>query len=219
MANTSSLSARLADAGVVPVIRLTHAAQAIPLVDTLNQGGLPVAEITLRTPCAVDCIKIITNTYPDFLVGAGTVVNLDQAKTVTAAGVKFIVSPGFVPEVVAWCLDQNMPVFPGVCTPTEICQALSFGLRDLKFFPASLYGGLPTIKALLSVFSDIRFMPTGGISLTTCGDYLKTPGILCCGGSFVTPLDLIEKRDYPAVLEIVKQTAAVVATVRGTASK
>ena len=218
MADTFSLSDRLMKTGVVPVIRLTQKNQAIPLADTLSQGGMPVAEITLRTSCAIDCLKIINNTYPDFLVGAGTVITLDQAKAVIEAGVKFIVSPGLVPEVVAWCLDQGMPVFPGVCTPTEICRALSFGLKDLKFFPASHYGGLSTVKALLSVFNDIRLMPTGGIGLTTCGDYLKTPGVLCCGGSFVTPLNLIEKGDYPAILDIIKQTTAVVAAVRKTAS-
>lgn len=218
MVNPASLPTRLADAGVIPVIRLTHQAQAVPLVDTLSQGGLPVAEITLRTSCAVDCIEMICRTYPDFLVGAGTVVTLPQAKAVAEAGAKFIVSPGLVPEVVTWCIDQNMPVFPGVCTPTEICQALSFGLKDLKFFPASHYGGLSTVRALLSVFNDIRFMPTGGIDLTTCSDYLKTKGVLCCGGSFVTPLDLIENGDYPAILKIVQQTAAVVDRVRKTAA-
>ena len=218
MGDTSSLTARLADAGVVPVIRLSSQAQAVPLAETLSQGGLPVAEITLRTSCALECIKMINSTSPDFLVGAGTVITMDQAKAVAEAGAKFIVSPGLVPEIVSWCLDQNMPVFPGVCTPTEICRALSFGLKDLKFFPASQYGGLSTIKTLLSVFNDIRFMPTGGIDLKACGDYLKTQGVLCCGGSFVTPLDLIEKGDYPAVLEIVKQTVAAVAAARNTAA-
>lgn len=139
---------------------------------------------------------------------------MDQARAVADAGAKFIVSPGFVPEVVSWCQEQEMPVFPGVCTPTEVCQALAQGLKDLKFFPASNYGGLSTIKALLSVFGDIRLMPTGGINLENCADYLTTPGVLCCGGTFITPLQLIEKGDYPAILELVKQTVNTVAACR-----
>ena len=158
------ISQQFEQIGVIPVVRMSHQEQAIPLTDTLRKGRLPVAEVTLRTSCALDGIAAIHEAYPEFLVGAGTVLCLSQAREAFRAGAKFIVSPGLIPDVVQWCLAEKIPVFPGVCTPTEICQAIALGLHELKFFPAADYGGLQTIKSLLQVFDNIRFMPTGGVN-------------------------------------------------------
>jgi 2-dehydro-3-deoxyphosphogluconate aldolase/(4S)-4-hydroxy-2-oxoglutarate aldolase len=216
MINFQKISTKLSNFGIVPVIRLSNQNQAIPLIQTLIQGGLPVAEITLRTPCAVSCIETINTEYPDFFIGAGTVLTVSQAEDAVLAGAKFIVCPGLVIDVVNWCLAKDIPVYPGVCTPTEICTALALGLHELKFFPATDFGGLKTIKSLLSVFNDISMMPTGGITIDNCGEYLQTPGILCCGGTFVAPLALIEAGKYDDILRIVQRTVASVAAIKKT---
>lgn len=216
MINSQIISTNFSNAGIVPVICLSNQTQAIPLIQTFIQGGLPVAEITLRTSCAISCIETINIEYPDFFIGAGTVLTVSQAEAAVQAGAKFIVCPGLVIDVVNWCLARDIPVYPGACTPTEICTALALGLHELKFFPATDFGGLKTIKSLLSVFKDISMMPTGGITLDNCSEYLQTPGILCCGGTFIAPLALIEAGKYNDILQIVQQTVARVANIKKT---
>ena len=213
MRNSQEISNQLANVGIVPVVRLSNQTQAIPLAKALIKGGMPVAEITLRTRCAVSCIEAIKDKYPEILIGAGTVLTVSQAEDAVLAGAKFIVCPGLVTDVIKWCITKNIPVYPGVCTPTEICTALALGLHELKFFPASDFGGLKTIKSLLSVFNDISVMPTGGITIDNCKDYLQTPGVLCCGGTFVAPLPLIEEGAFNEIQRIVERTVACVAEV------
>lgn len=205
-----NLSRQLSAAGVIPVVTIPSVNQARPLAEALVQGGLPVAEITLRTAEAIRCIELIRQANPEMVVGAGTVLTVQQARDAVAAGAQFIVSPGTVREVISWCLDQQVPVYPGVCTPTEVCRALELGVKDLKFFPASIFGGLRTAKALLSVFTDIRLMPTGGISLDNAAEYLLTPGILCCGGSYIAPSNLLREENYSAISRLASETVALV---------
>ena len=151
--------------GVVPVVVLDDAAQAVPTAKAMLAGGVDVMEITFRTAAAADSIKAVNENCPDMLVGAGTVVNLEQAKFAVACGAKFIVSPGYDEETVAWCVENNIPVTPGCATPTEIMMAIKHGLKVVKFFPANVYGGLSAMKALSGPFPGIRFIPTGGVSL------------------------------------------------------
>ena len=210
----TTITQQLETAGMVPVVTLTRQNQALPLAGALSRAGLPVAEITLRTPHGLEGIRQISQQCPDMLVGAGTVLNLSQAKDALGAGAGFIVSPGLVPEVVTFCLEQQVPVFPGICTPTEVCQALSLGVTHLKFFPAKAFGGLSTLKAILSVFNEVRLMPTGGITRDNAADYLSNPGVLCCGGSYIAPPKLLEAQDFDAISEIAADTAALVKKIR-----
>lgn len=210
----TTITQQLETAGMVPVVTLTRQDQALPLAGALSRAGLPVAEITLRTLHGLEGIRQISRECPDMLVGAGTVLNRSQAEEALCAGAGFIVSPGLVPEVVTFCLEQQVPVFPGICTPTEVCQALSLGVTHLKFFPAKTFGGLSTLKAILSVFSEVRLMPTGGITRDNAVDYLSNPGVLCCGGSYIAPKKLLEARDFDAITCIAADTAALVKKIR-----
>jgi 2-dehydro-3-deoxyphosphogluconate aldolase/(4S)-4-hydroxy-2-oxoglutarate aldolase len=196
---------------IVPVVKLDKAADARPLAEALCAGGLPVAEITFRTEAAEESIRIIAKEFPDMLVGAGTVVNEEQAKRAIDAGAKFIVSPGFSSKVTEYALKNNLMIFPGICTPTELMMALEYDLPVMKFFPAKQYGGLDTINALAAPFPSVRFMPTGGINQSNILDFLASKKIIACGGSWMASDKLINSGDFK---EIARLTAEAVELVR-----
>ena len=164
--------------GVVPVVVLENEKDAVPLAEALVQGGLPCAEVTFRTEAAAKSIQLMAEAYPDMLVGAGTVLTTEQVDLAVQSGAKFIVSPGFDPEVVDYCLEKEIPVFPGCVTPSEVAQAVKRGLEVVKFFPAEPAGGLPMIKAMAAPYTGIRFMPTGGINAANLEEYLSCDKIL-----------------------------------------
>ena len=176
-----TLEQQFYDYGVVPVVVLENAKDALPLAKALTEGGLPCAEVTFRTDAAEESIRLICREYPDMLVGAGTVLTTGQVDRAVAAGAKFIVSPGFDPEVVDYCLEKDIPVFPGCVTPSEVAQAAKRGMKVVKFFPAEQAGGIAMIKAMAAPYTTMRFMPTGGISAKNLKDYLSFGKILCCG--------------------------------------
>lgn len=181
---------------IVPVVVLNSVEETLPKMQALIDGGLPCAEITFRTPCAAEAIALAVKTYPDALIGAGTVINAEQCEKAIAAGSKFIVSPGFSEEVADCCKAHGMLYLPGVVTPTEVMTAVAKGLTTLKFFPASNYGGLKTIKAICAAFPYLKIMPTGGISADNILEYLACDKILACGGSWMmsgTPEEIKEK--------------------------
>ena len=163
---------KVSEIGIVPVIKLKDINDAVPLAEALIAGNMPAAEVTFRAEGADVVIAKMLEAYPDMMVGAGTVVNMEQAERAVKAGSKFVVSPGFDPEIVKYCLDQNVLPLPGCVTPSEIMQALKLGLKVVKFFPAAQYGGLATIKALSGPFAGLKFMPTGGISLDNLGEFI-----------------------------------------------
>ena len=201
--------------GIVPVVVLDDAKDAVPLAKALCEGGLPCAEVTFRTAAAEESIRKISEAYPQMLVGAGTVLSVEQAERAVAAGAKFIVSPGFNPKVVKYCIDHEIPVTPGIQTPTEIEMALEYGLEVLKFFPAEPAGGLKMIKALAAPYTMVRFMPTGGINENNVRDYLKYDKIHACGVSWMVKGDLIRAGEFDKIREMVKQAAEIVKEVRG----
>ncbi len=196
---------------IVPVVALPEEKDALPLAEALIAGGLPIAEVTFRTAAAENSIREITKRYPEMLVGAGTVATAEQAKKAQDAGAKFLVSAGFSREVTEYAIKNQLPIFPGVCTPTELMMLLEYDLHIAKFFPASQYGGLDTIKALSGPFPNMRFMPTGGISSKNIREYLAYPKVIACGGSWMVKGDLIKAGDFE---EIRKLTAEAVALVR-----
>ncbi len=170
---------------IVPVVVIKDLADAEPTLNALCEGGLPVAEITFRTACAADAIKLACEKFPEMLVGAGTVINAEQCNKAIDCGAKFIVGPGFSAEVAEVCRDRGILYLPGCVTPTEIITAISYGIEIVKFFPCSNYGGLATIKALAAPFPQIKFLPTGGISEENVLEYLAFDKIIACGGSWM----------------------------------
>lgn len=201
--------------GVVPVVVLEDAKDALPLADALTEGGLPCAEVTFRTQAAEESIQQMTQHYPDMLIGAGTVLTIDQVNRAVDAGAKFIVSPGFDPEIVDFCLGKNIPVFPGCITPSEVAQAVKRGLRIVKFFPAAQFGGVSTIQALAAPYTMVKFMPTGGVNANNLKDYLACSKILCCGGSWMVNAGLIKEGKFEQILEMTKEAVALVKSIRG----
>jgi 2-dehydro-3-deoxyphosphogluconate aldolase/(4S)-4-hydroxy-2-oxoglutarate aldolase len=184
---------------LVPVIVIEDATQANGLAAALVKGGLPCAEVTFRTAAAVDALKRITSEHPDMLVGAGTVLTAPQARAARDAGAKFIVAPGFSAAVVDYCLENDIPVFPGVCTPTEIEMALGKGLKTVKFFPAEPIGGLNYLKAIAAPYGDVNFIPTGGITTKNVHEYLAFKKVIACGGSWMAPADAISAGDFARI--------------------
>lgn len=181
---------------VVPVVVFNSLEEVRPKLEAMVKGGLPIAEITYRTACAADAIKIAIEEFPEILVGAGTVINAEQAKEALALGAKFIVSPGFSEEVAKVCGERDIPYLGGCVTPTEVMTAISYGCKIIKFFPCSNYGGLPTMKALAAAFPQVTFLPTGGISDANLEEYLKWDKIFAVGGSWMmkgTPEEIAEK--------------------------
>ncbi len=201
--------------GVVPVVVLDDSKDALPLAKALVDGGLPCAEVTFRTSAAKEAIRLMVEAYPDMLVGAGTVLNIEQAKDAINVGAKFIVSPGFDDDLVRYCKENNIPVFPGVVTPTEVMKALKYDLKVLKFFPAENYGGLATIKALSAPFNNIQFMPTGGINSKNIKEYLANNKIIACGGSWMVKKELINEGKFDVIESLVKEAVSIVKEIRG----
>ena len=178
---------RLANSIVVPVVVLEKAEDAVPTAKAMAAGGVDTMEITFRTACAPEAIKAVAENCPEVLVGAGTIVNVEQAKLAVQMGAKFIVSPGFSDEVVGWCVENNIPVTPGCVTPTEIMAAMKHGLKLVKFFPANVYGGLNAMKNLAAPFVGMKFLPTGGVNSGNIKEYIDAPFIHAVGGSWVCP--------------------------------
>ena len=178
---------RFARVGIVPVVVLDDAKDAVATANAMLAGGVDVMEITFRTAAAPDAIRAVSESCPDMLVGAGTILTLEQCKKAVEMGAKFIVSPGFDAEVVGWCVENNIPVTPGCVTPTEITAALKFGLKVIKFFPANVYGGLSAMKNLAAPFVGIKFLPTGGVNAANIREYIDAPFIHAVGGSWVCP--------------------------------
>ena len=190
------LLTRIQNAKIVPVVVIKQLEDAEPMLRALVEGGLPVAEITFRTACAADAIRLACEKFPEMLVGAGTVINAEQANRAIDCGAQFIVGPGFAAEVAEVCRARDVLYLPGCVTPTEIITAISYGLEIVKFFPCSNFGGLSTIKALSAAFPTMKFMPTGGISAENVLEYLAFDKIVACGGSWMmkgTPDEIREK--------------------------
>ena len=200
---------------VVPVVVIDDAAKAVPLARALVAGGLPIIEVTMRTAAASDAIAMISAEVPDALVGAGTVLSGAQARSIVAAGARFIVSPGLHEDVVNAANELSVPVIPGIATATEAQRAWNQGLRVLKFFPAGQAGGIGMIKALAAVFRDVKFMPTGGVSPTNLREYLGVPAVLACGGSWLTPAEAIEDNDFDRITRLATEAVAIASEVRG----
>lgn len=196
---------KLSGIGIVPVVKITDPATAVPLANALVKGGIPCAEITFRTEFAAQSMAQISAEVPEILLGAGTVTNTQQVDRAVEAGAKFIVCPGLNPTVVRYCISLGVPVIPGVCTPSELEQAMELGLTEVKFFPAENMGGLKTIEAIGAAYPNIRFMPTGGIHLGNLNTYLASSKIIACGGSWITPAKMLEAGDYDAIIALAKQ--------------
>lgn len=195
---------------VVPVIKLDDANDAVPLGKALVEGGLPVAEITFRTEAAEEAIRRMSGAYPEIAVGAGTLTSVEQAKRALDAGASFFVSPGFHKGITEFAIQNNIPVYPGVCTPTELMMAMEYGLPVVKFFPAGQYGGLKTIKALSGPFPRMKFMPTGGINQGNIREYLAEPCVIACGGSWMVKDDMLKKQDFDGIRQLVSEAVALV---------
>lgn len=206
---------KLGGLGLIPVVAIDDMKDAVPLGQALIAGGLPCAEITFRTAVAQGAIRAIAEALPEMLVGAGTVISVEQAEQAVAAGAKFIVSPGFDPDVVDWCLAHDVPVTPGVLTPTEVTMALAKGLKVLKFFPAEAAGGTTMLKALGAPFVGVKFIPTGGISASNLADYLRLSVVHACGGSWIVKRQLIADGAFGTITELVQDAMAIVHQVRG----
>ena len=209
-----TLEERFYDYAVVPVVVLNDADDALPLADALIKGGLPCAEVTFRTDAAEESIRRICESFPDMLVGAGTVLTTEQVERAHKAGAKFIVSPGFDPEIIDCCISIGLPVLPGCITPSEIAQAVKRGLKVVKFFPAEQSGGVAMIKAMAAPYSMVKFMPTGGISTKNLADYLSCDKILCCGGSWMVKEDLIRSGSFDKITDMTREATALAKSIR-----
>lgn len=206
---------RLEAAPVVPLVVPDDPETAIKTTRALVAGGLSVIEVVLRTETAVECLGEIVGAVPEAIVGAGTVLSERQAAEVVFAGAQFIVSPGLYAPVVEFAKSARLPIFPGVATASEAQNAWNMGLRTLKFFPASLAGGPAMIKALGSVFKDVKFMPTGGVSEANLADYLAIPAVLACGGSWLTPGSAIAENNYQVITDLAAEAVAIANSIRG----
>ena len=211
----NSFNEAISQIGVVPVIKLSNPERdAAPLAKALCAGGVPVAEVTFRAAGADTAIRLMKQTAPDMIVGAGTVTETAQINATIAAGGQFIVTPGFDPELVAYAQEKGIPIFPGCTTPTDYHAALKFGLEVLKFFPAEQSGGLAKIKAMSAPFPQFKVMPTGGVSLKNLAEYIKCPVIAACGGSYMVTADLIEGQKWDEITALCEQSRAIVEEAR-----
>lgn len=206
---------QFAKIGIIPVVVLDDPKDAAPLAKALCENGLPCAEVTFRTAAAEETIRVMSREFPDMLVGAGTVLTTEQVDRAIDAGAKFIVSPGLNPKIVQYCIDKSIPVTPGTQTPSEMEQALELGLKVVKFFPAEPAGGLNMIKAVAAPYTELKFMPTGGISAKNVRDYLAYNRIIACGGSWMVKKDLITAGKWNEVAALVKEAADIVKEIRG----
>lgn len=210
----NELIQKISDTGVVPVVKLDRAADALSLAEALQKGGLCCAEITFRTDAAEESIRLIHEHHPDFLLAAGTVLTTEQADRAIEAGAAFIVSPGFNPQVVKHCLEKGYPVIPGVCTPSEVEAALSMGLTHLKFFPAEAAGGVKMIKAMAAPYTMVRFMPTGGVSTANLADYLSCRAVFACGGSWMVPAAQIAAGNFDEIERLTREAVQLLKEIR-----
>lgn len=211
----NEINTRISNIGVVPVIKLNNPERdAAPLAKALVEGGLPVAEVTFRAAGADKAIKLMKEACPEILAGAGTVMTTEQVDKAILAGAEFIVTPGFDPEIVKYCVDKNIAIFPGCTTPTDYHAAYKFGLEVLKFFPAEQSGGLAKIKAMAAPFPMFKVMPTGGISLKNLKEYLSCPVIAACGGSYMVTADLIDNNKWDEIISLCKESVKIVKEAR-----
>ena len=210
----NELAARMANAPVVPLIAADDPDVAVKTAEALRDGGLTVIEVVLRSDAAQQCMAAIIERVEGVIVGAGTVLTAPQAKSVRARGAQFIVCPGLVDEIAHYCTAEGIPLFPGTMTAGEVQRAYALGLRTVKFFPASLAGGVPMLKALGSVFREMKFMPTGGVSAANLGEFLALPHVIACGGSWLTPADAIAKGDYAAITKLAREAVVVASEAR-----
>ncbi|MCL2698107.1 MAG: bifunctional 4-hydroxy-2-oxoglutarate aldolase/2-dehydro-3-deoxy-phosphogluconate aldolase [Oscillospiraceae bacterium] len=200
---------RIKNCGVIPVIKIDDAGDAVPLCKALAAGGLFAAEITFRTGAAEESIRRAAAELPEMLLGAGTVLNIETAQKAADVGAKFIVSPGTNPSVVRYCTENNIAIIPGVCTPTDIEQGLSLGLTALKFFPAEAAGGLKMLRAMSAPYSQVSFMPTGGIDEKNLADYLSFKPVFACGGSWMCTAELINQKNWAEITRLSKEAVKI----------
>lgn len=208
------ITERFEKLGVVPVVVLEDAKDAVPLATALVEGGLPCAEVTFRTEAAEESIRLMTEQFPKMLVGAGTVLTVEQVDAAVRAGAKFIVSPGFDAEIVDYCLKNEIPVFPGCISPSEVAQAVKRGLKVVKFFPAEPAGGISMIKAMAAPYTGLKFMPTGGINAKNLGEYLSCDKIVCCGGSWMVKGELVKTGEFNKIRQLTEEARRLVDSIR-----
>ena len=208
------LQEKLSAAPVVPLVGRDDNDVAVRTAKALHAGGLSVIEVVLRSDGAQRSMEAILADGEGMIVGAGTVLTLNQAKSVVASGAQFIVCPGLVDEIVEYCLAENIPIYPGTMTAGEIQRAYALGLRTVKFFPATLAGGVPALKAFSSVFREMRFMPTGGVSAANLSEFLAVPSVIACGGSWLTPSDAIAADNYDQITELAREAVAIARSAR-----
>jgi 2-dehydro-3-deoxyphosphogluconate aldolase/(4S)-4-hydroxy-2-oxoglutarate aldolase len=201
--------------GLLTAIELQKAQEAVPLGHALMDGGLSVAEITFRTAAAADAIRTMVAAFPEMMIGAGSIVRVEQAEEAVAAGARFIVSAGFNPVLVDWCIERDLPTLPGVATPSEIIQGVVRGLKVLKFFPAEVMGGMKGLKALSAPFPGMKFIPMGGVSPANLADYLREPCVHACGGSWPVNKKLIAEGRFDEVTRLTREALSIIKEVRG----
>lgn len=209
-----SIADKIQKTGIVPVVVLEDSKNAVPLAKALCDGGLACAEVTFRTEAAADSIRQMTGSFPDMVIGAGTVLSVEQVRKATEAGARFIVSPGFDEDVVDYCIEREIPVFPGCVTPSEVAKAVKRGLTIVKFFPAEQFGGIAAIKALAAPYTTVKFMPTGGINIKNIKEYLSCDKVICCGGSWMVKSDLIKAGDFEEIYKMTSEASKLVKSIR-----
>ena len=205
----SDVMQRINELKLVPVVVLDDAKDAAPLAEALIEGGLPCAEVTFRTTAAADSIKAMSK-YSELCLGAGTVLSVDQVKAAVDCGARYIVTPGFNPKVVGYCVENKIPITPGVCTPTQVEMGLEFGIEVLKFFPAEAYGGLKTLKAICAPYNMVKFIPTGGIGPENVCNYLAFDKVFACGGSWMVKKELVAAGEFAEIVRLTKAAVALV---------
>lgn len=214
-AGNAEICEKLSQLGVIPVAVINDSNTAVGLAKALTDGGLPCAEITFRTDAAAEAIKRITEAFPDMLLGAGTVLTKEQVDKAADAGAKFIVTPGFNEDVVKYCIEKELPIFPGCMDTYAIEKALSLGFDTVKFFPAETCGGVAMIKALSGPYRNLKFMPTGGINAGNVEEYLKLPQVVACGGSWMVKGELVDAGRFDEIKALAEEAVSIVRKVKG----
>lgn len=209
-----NIYSKIEETGIIPVVVLDRVKDAAPLAKALCDGGLPCAEVTFRTEAAEEAIRVMAEKYPQMLVGAGTVLTTDQVNKAVEAGAKFIVSPGLNPTVVDYCVKRGITIIPGCSTPSDVEVAMEYGIKVVKFFPAEPAGGLNYIKAISAPYSNVRFMPTGGINPKNVSSYLECPAILACGGSWMVKKNLVQEGKFDEIEKLVREVVELVSEAR-----
>ncbi|NNN45549.1 MULTISPECIES: bifunctional 4-hydroxy-2-oxoglutarate aldolase/2-dehydro-3-deoxy-phosphogluconate aldolase [Vibrio] len=204
--NTNEMNTKLRQLRVMPVIQIEDAKDAPALAKILVENGLPAAEITFRSDAAAESIRLMREAYPEMIICAGTVLNAEQAKLAMDSGAEFVVSPGFNPNTVRYCLENNIHIIAGVNSPSQVEQALEMGLKTLKFFPAEASGGVAMLRSLTGPYKGLELMPTGGVNIINLSNYLSIPEVVCCGGTWIAPADRITANDWDAIAENVQNT-------------